>query len=936
MSENKRPPVPPSEANRDANQETWWFGTQRRADAATGRQPVGVGTRLGRYQVRGLLGAGGMGQVYDAYDQSLDREVALKALGPTFGDDSAGLRRLEREARVLAALSHPNIATIYGFEEVDEAAYLVLEKVEGGNLASRLERGKLEVESALAIAIQVAQGLAEAHRKGVIHRDLKPSNVMMGASGQIKLVDFGLAKSVRRSPDEPALTNLTAADAILGTAPYMSPEQVRGDELDTRTDVWAFGCLLFEMLSGRPPFVGRTPPETLAAVLRDEPPFGLLASDTPAALVRLLRRCLSKELEQRPQHIDDLALELIAIQGELTQPVAAVTSTAAYRPPKRHTWLSAAVGVAAAVAAVLATLHLWPKSEQELLALSLELPRALTPTQGYPNPFALAPDGSSLVVAAREGAETRLYLRRLADPEVIALPGTEEARTPFFSPDGRSVGFFDERKLVTVALSDRSAIPRAEVGTNSRGAAWLPDGSIVLSPTQTSGLLRLPSPDQPAVPLTELDAGAGETSHRWPEALPSGRWVLFTVGLEGRSYDEARIDAAALGTGERRVVLEGGSYPRYATSGHLVFVRSGRLYAVGFDASTLTFSGEPEILVPGVRYDPQNGAAHVALSATGALLYAPGLPSSPEAHLAWLDADGTIERLPGGVRAYRDLRLAPDGSRVALVIGGWTDSDLRVLYPNGSLTQLTFGLAPHRPTWKPDGRHITVAVHRGGRWQLVSVDAEAPGEEQILYESERQLYPGGWTPDGGSLVFQEHTPEAGWDLRILTPQAPAEARVRSLAATPFHEANAAVSPDGRLVAYESDELDGLVQVSVRRLPDGTARTLVSAAGARWPVWGADGSLYFWDTTSHRFATARVQDREGQLLVEAATPALPPAIERRLVDRIRVAVNGARFDVDPIGNRLLVLELPTAGEAPPLTQPIVLVGWQQRLSSSRSP
>lgn len=904
-----------------------------------GRRRVEPGTRLGRYQVRGLLGTGGMGQVYDAYDESLDREVALKALGPTFGDDSAGLRRLEREAKVLAALSHPNIATIYGFEELDQAAYLVLEKVAGGTLGERLDRGPIEVREAVGIAIQIARGLAEAHSKGVIHRDLKPSNVMLGSSGRVKLVDFGLAKSLEPGTGDTAASNLTAANAILGTAPYMSPEQVRGDQLDTRTDVWAFGCLLFEMLSGRPAFSGRSPVETLAAVLRDDPPFAPLAAIFPVALVRLIRRCLSKELEHRPQHIDDLALELVELAKELEFPSQQIQALVPLRSRiGRRGWVAiAGVGLASlGLGAFLALSR--PAAPPRALALSLELPRGLMLDQSFLAPFVVAPDGSSVIVVAEEAGTSRLYRRSLEDPDVTKLAGTEGARQPFFSPDGRDVAFVTERKLIKLTLADGTAIPLAELGSNTRGAIWLADDSIVVAPSQTSGLLRLSARggDRPS-PLTELDVDAGETSHRWPEALPGGQWVLYTVGLEGRSFDEARIDAVSLQTGERRRVLEGGSYPRYTSSGHLLFVRSGRVHAVALDPESLAVEGNAEVVLPGVRYDPQNGSAHLAHSASGVLLFGPGLPSSTEAHLAWLDAAGGLDRLPGAARAYRDVRVAPNGSRVALVVGTWADSDLRVLEPDGSLTQLTFGLSPHRPAWAPNGRHITVAAVRDGRWSLLSIDADGQGESEVLYQSSRQLYPGAWSPDGRQLVFQEHDATNGWDLRVLE-RAEGEARgtARTLTASPFHEANAAVSPDGRLVAYESDELDGLVQVYVRRLADGTGKALASSAGARWPAWGGDGRLYFWETTSRRLAVVDVHELDGFPVVENERPLLAPEVEQEVLGRLLVAVNGARFDVDPTAARLLVRESSSAGESPSLSQPILLFGWHPRLRAGLSP
>jgi Tol biopolymer transport system component len=889
------------------------------------------GNRLGRYEILSLLGAGGMGRVYCALDPALGREVAIKALARTFRGDSASLRRFEREARVLATLSHPNIAAIYGFEVLDGAPYLILERIEGETLAERLKRGPLKLREAVAVATQVADGLAEAHGKGVIHRDLKPSNVMLAPGGRAKLVDFGLAKTSAPARGGRLSTDLqTAAGIVVGTAPYMSPEQINGEEVDARTDVWAFGCVLYEMLAGREAFRGHTVPEVLATVLRDEPDWNALPGSLPPQLLRLLQRCLRKEPRDRLQHIGDARLELI----ELGEELPASGTVRARRTPGAFPWAAAA---AAALAIVALALLLGPwrqRPEPRALRLSLELPRGLTLANEYNPPFAIAPTGSPLVLVGAEDGKMRLHVRSLDDLTTRALPGTEDARQPFFSPDGRWVAFFADRKLKKVPLGGGASIPICEIGSNPRGGAWAPDGTIVVAASQSSGLVRVPDGGGRPSALTTLDFARGEASHRWPEVLPGGRWVLFSAAIEGESYDEARLEAVSLTNGERRPVLSRAAFGRYAASGHLLFVRGGRLYAVAFDPNRLETRGTPETVLDGVRYEPQNGAAHVAVSASGALVYGPGLPTSPEHYLAWLDREGRLTRIVETPRTFREPRLSPDGRRAAVVIGTAAESDLWLVDVNvGTLSRLSFGLSPHRPTWTPDGARITVGAEKDGSWRLLTMSAEGKGDANVLCTGPHRIYPNDWSRDGRRLVFQENRPDTGWDLRILEVDAAGRSvgPPRSLAASPFHESNAALSTDGRWLAYESDEVDAVVQIHALSFPDGGHRLRVSTGGARWPVWGRDRELTYRDTSHHRILTATLREKDGDLLVDAIHDAVrADGASSPSLARIVITVNGARFDVDPASGRLLVLETSAVSVEPPLSRPVIVLDWADEL------
>ena len=775
-----------------------------------------------------------MGRVYRALDASLGREVAIKGLADAFRGDSRSLRRFEREARVLATLSHPNIAAIYGLERVNGSPYLVLERVDGETLAHRLARGPLPLEEALAIAVQIVAGLEEAHAKGVIHRDLKPSNVMLAPGRQVKLVDFGLAKTAAVERDaEESIEPITEIGLVVGTARYMSPEQVTGGDVDTRTDVWAFGCVLFEMLTGRPVFAGRSVSEVAAALLRDEPDWSALRPDVPRAVTRLIRRCLRRDPRARLQHIGDARIELVDLEQDAdSQALRAVP------PPRRRLAPVAgrrrardgrdgrgvpAAAARARIRAIRATEPRAPGAADVRARSSRRRSRSPPTGRGWPSRRPKAGRGGSTCASCA--------IRRCA-----AWPGTDGAWQPFFSPDGQWVAFFTNRKLAKVAVGGGPVLEVADVGGNPRGATWATDGSMVVAASQTAGLLRVPDRGGRPVPLTTLDKSRDEYSHRWPDALPGTPWVLFTVGYEDATFDEGRIEAVSLETGERRLVLAGAGFARYMPGDRLLFVRGGLVYTVGFDAANLAVRGTPEVLLDAIRYDWRNGGSHLAVSAAGVLVYGPGQPTSHEYYLSWVGRDGTFTRAVDTPRRFRDLKRSPDGRSIAVVVGIATDSDLWSVDANGTLSRLSFGLSPYRPTWTADGRGITVGARKDGKWRLLTIPADGSGEPTVLLESQNRLYPSAWSPDGRHLLFQEVGAKTGWDLHTLEVDdagRPVGTR-KPFAASPFHESTAAISNDGRWVAYESDELDGVVQVYVRSWPDG-AHKVRATSGGRAPA-----------------------------------------------------------------------------------------------------
>ena len=888
-----------------------------------GDERLAIGQHVGRYQVLDLLGAGGMGRVYRALDASLGREVAIKALSEAFRGDSRSLRRFEREARVLATLSHPNIATIYGFERLNGSPYLVLERVEGETLAQRLARGPVPVEEALPIAVQIVAGLEEAHAKGVIHRDLKPSNVMLTPAGHVKLVDFGLAKTPQRDAEE-SVEPITEVGLVVGTARYMSPEQVTGNDVDTRTDVWAFGCVLYEMLTARPVFSGRSVSEVAASVLRDEPDWSALPAGVPRGVTRLIRRCLRRDPRNRLQHVGDARIELADLDVDADRS-AGITAVRARRP---LLWPMVAA-VAMLAAAVLGTLYVLRPAEGGSVPparLSLEIPASMRLAGDYSAPFAVSPDGSRLVVEATEGGTRRLYLRELRDPSVRRLAGSDGAWQPFFSPDGEWVAFFTDRKLMKVAVDSGTVIDVADVGGNPRGATWTGDGRIVISAPQTAGLQQVSERGGRPAALTTLDKSRDEYSHRWPDAIPGTPWILFTVGLEEATFDEGRIEAVSLATGERRPLIDGAGFARYLPDGRLLFVRGGRVYAVSLDVGRMAVSGTPEVLLDAIRYDWRNGGSHLAVSPAGVLVYSPGEPTTHDHFLSWIGTDGRFTRTVDTPRRFRDPRRSPDGQRVAAVVGTAAESDLWFVDANATLSRLSFGLSPYRPTWTPDGRGITVGARRNARWRLLTIPVDG-GEPAVLLESANRLYPVAWFPDGSHLLFQESRPETGWDVYALPIDAagrPAGA-AKAYAASPAHEGNAAVSPDGRWVAYESDELDGVVQVYVRSWPDGAHKVRVSTGGARWPAWGSAGELYYWQTGENGLRLVHTRQAGGQLTVGPPEPVWKGEVAASVLRRAVITVPNARFDIDPSRGRFLVLERGADVAPPDLASPVVVFG-----------
>jgi serine/threonine-protein kinase len=894
------------------------------------------GSRLGRFEVRGLLGRGGMGRVYRAHDPALGREVAIKALADAFRSDPDALRRFEREARVLAGIAHPNVAAIHGLEQVEGAPYLVLELVEGDTLEQRLRRGPLPWPAAVDVARQIAEGLEEAHRKGVVHRDLKPANVKLAGDGRVKLLDFGLARSVPVQSEAAALdaTSVTATlpGKVVGTAPYMSPEQARGLAVDARTDVWALGCVLYEMLSGRRAFSGATVTDVLAAIVREDPDWSALPSDTPPALRRLVERCLRRDVRQRLQDVGDVRLELTELPGA-ERPDRAVPG----RGPALRRALQALPWLAVIALAVLVAVRQWPGAagtSSRALQLAVTTPPGIDLADDFAAPFALSPDGSTLVFLGVDAAGVkRLYARSLDAPEARPLAGSEGAWQPFFSPDGRWVGFFADGRIKKMGLAEGPPLPVAELGGRPRGASWGSDGTIVVAPSESSGLWRVSAEGGRLIELTRPDPARRERTHRWPQVLPGGHAVLFTVGYEGDSFEDASVEVLALKTGERRRVIHGAGQARLLADGHLVFVRGGRLFAQRFDAEELRTVGDPVTVLDGVRHNPTGGGTHVALADNGTLAYVPGLPSSPQRQLAWVTLDGTRTIVPGPARQFREPSLDRRGERIALRVGPADEAEVWIHdVRSATLAQLTFGLHAARPIWTPDGTRVTVAVEGGGRWRLLSVPV-AGGDAFVLREGPNRMEAGDWSPDGRVLLYQELRPGWGWELAALELDRSGTAHdaPAPIPATPANETRPRLSPDGRWLAYESDELDGLVRVNVAPFRRPGSRVTIGRPAGRWHVWSANRELLYWEPFPSRMRHVVGREEAGAFKVVSDEDLWPPP-----------GPDGTRsptppFDYDARSRRLMYLERARPDATPPPYRITLFVGFgdeaRRRLEAS---
>ncbi len=888
-----------------------------------------------------------MGEVHRARDTKLDRDVAIKVLPESFAADRDRVARFEREAKTLASLNHPNIGQIYGLEDANGVAALILELVEGPTLAERIARGAIPLDEALPIARQIADALEAAHEHDIVHRDLKPANVKLRRDGVVKVLDFGLAKvlgppegghavqdgrSVGLQPDltaTPTITSpamMTGVGVILGTAVYMSPEQARGGTVDKRTDIWAFGCVLYEILTGKRAFDGEDVTDVLSRVLQRDPDFAALPATTPRMMRKLIGRCLQKDPRSRLRDIGDAKAELEP--ADEAWPTGAADGTRMSGKQQRR--VGSLVGALLLVTAALASLSTWwmtrrsPAPPLEVLHASIALPAAAVPLTtiapgiagagSYAAAMAISPQGTHVVYTGRAGDGYQLYVRSLDGRDVVPMEGATGG-SPFFSPDGRWVAFFGDGKLKRVPVGGGVALTICDAGFGF-GGAWGDDGTIVFAGGLQGGLSRVSVTGGQPQPFTTL--AEGETAHRWPVFVPGTRDVVFAAG-SGFNWDAGHVAIQSLDATEHRVLFEGGTFPRYTSTGHIVFARAGALLAVPFDAARRVTVGDPRVVLQGVSTFGLAGTAQYAVSTSGALVYLPGGVEDVRQSLVWVDRQGREQPASVAVRGFETPRMAPDGQRIAVTIREG-DADIWVVAPErGTLTRITNEDGEdHSAVWTPDGKRITYSSTRADRARVRQKAADGSGSEEELLVADSHRHLGGWA-DARTLLTEALT-SSGSDLRTITIGQKASEAV--YLETRFNESNARLSPDARWVAYTSNE-SGLSEVYVQAFPDPSGRLQVSTNGGSEPVWARSGRELFY----------REGDKMTVVAIESGT-AFKAAAPRVLFAAryASVAWGEANYDVSPSGQRFLMLR----SEAQPAATELHLVlNWFEELRRAGS-
>ncbi len=895
---------------------------------------IAPGTRLAQYTIVAPLGAGGMGEVYRATDARLGRDVAIKVLPEHLASDADATARFTREARALAALSHPNILAIHDVGTDGGAGFAVMELLEGLTLRQRLRESALSWPKAVSIALQVAEGLAAAHACGIVHRDLKPENIFLTSSGQAKILDFGLARIDRSAGGSDGETSdaITMPGTLLGSIGYMSPEQIRGEPAGAPADIFAFGCVFYEMLTGQGPFTRDASADTLAAALRDEPvQLAGAANGMPQALDAIVMHCLEKRPGDRFQAARDMAFALRAVSSGAWAAVRSDSpADVSVAQPKRRGLRVVSVGIGVGLLAGASGFWLASRINTPVRAplararLSVVMPAgaSLAPNSSprAGSNVAISRDGRTLAYVVVRDRRQWIVVRGLDQDQERELAGTDDGSAPFFSPDGRWLAFFTVTSLKKIPVDGGTPSVICPTPPVVRGAVWADNGTIYLSQSFSQGIDAVDAGGGRPRVVTTNDVQAGESNHLLPEALPGSRSVLFTV-WKGGDFSAASIWAVSLQTGARKLVLESASAPHFVEPGYLVFSRAGALFATRFDAERLEVSGEAVPMVDRVLTDPRTGTAHYAIASNGTLIYIPGGDTVELRRLVWLDRAGRAEPIPAQPNRYSELKLSPDGRRIAfealndIWVYGLTDRQFQ---------RMSFHGVNQFAVWTPDGRHVTFSSSAGSSDpRLYWKATESADQPEPLTTQHGVQFPSSWSPGGDTLAYAETAGNptespTGWDIWLWRRGSPPSQK--ALIQTPFNEDQPMVSPNGRALAYVSDE-SGQRQVYIRPFPDAGRRLQISVDGGSEPVWSRQGNELFYRAGRRLFS------------VPMRGPDTPAPGPPRLVfeyDFVQGSVvpGSPCYDVAPDGKRFITVA--RAGETLQLNRLDVILGWVQDL------
>ncbi len=890
-----------------------------------------IGKTLSHYKVIEKIGQGGMGEVYLAQDTTLERRVALKFLPEELQEDPTARKRFLREAKSAAALDHPYICHIHEVGEVEGKSFIAMEYVQGATLTEKLAEGPLPLKDALRKAREIAEALEAAHKQNIVHRDLKPSNIMLTPEGHVKVMDFGLAKRVTptEGQEQEITTVLTRAGSTLGTVPYMSPEQVRGPEVDTRSDIFSFGVILYEMLTGVHPFKKGGHIETATAILSETvSPLTLYSEDIPLLLQHTVRKMLAKEPDKRYQlihevctdlgdFIDDIRESPSETGDALSKPSTAGTIRTS-EPTAKRSWQRLLWWGGVALIGVTAAVAVWnlrpqrPPTPQPIRRFAISpLPTQQLGGGGGGNYLTLSPDGRYLVYVVLDAASTQLYLHPMDRFKATPLPGTEGAKHPFFSPDGQWVTFFSGGKLKKASLVGVSPLTISEVGTTHRGATWRSDDTIIFG-TFKSGLMQVSASGGTAQAITTLEEG--EVGHRWPEMLPDGQALLFTVVGEPGTLENARIAFLSLETHERRILLDEESYnARYAPTGHIIYMKAATLMAVPFDLRQLKVTGPAVPILSNVRAR-RAGGADFSFSNDGALVYM--RPPFEENTLVWVDREGRATPVTETKRAFEEPHFSPDGQYLSVTV---TDADGPNVWvydiTRGILSPTTFESENDRAIWTPDGKRLTFASNRTGQGKIYWMPADGSGEAEPLIATPLfNPIPSSWSPDH-VLVYSEG-PANESDLWVLLLEG--ERTPQPFLATQFNERQPMFSPDGRWISFTSDR-SGREEVYVKPYAVEGGIVAISTDGGTAPRWARDGKELFYRNGDKMM----VVSVETEPTFQAETPRL---LFEEAYDYYSLALT-FNYDISPDGQRFVMVE---ASEQPARTQIHVVLNWFEEL------